>query len=101
MACGLPAIACASHGPAAIVRNGESGWLVPPDDEQALAAALSEAASDARERRRRGQRAAADARRDYGWAAIAARVAGLYEEVVAQRESAAVETRVRRDRAGG
>jgi glycosyltransferase involved in cell wall biosynthesis len=30
MACGLPAIACASHGPAAIVRNGESGWLVPP-----------------------------------------------------------------------
>src|SRR5206468_8254971 len=67
MACGLPAIACASHGPAAIVRNGESGWLVPPDDEQALAAALSEAASDARERRRRGQRAAADARRRYGW----------------------------------
>ena len=101
MACGLPVIACASHGPAAIVRDGESGWLVAPDDERALAAALIEAASDARERRRRGQRAAADARRRYGWSTIAARVAGLYEEVVPQRESAGVETRGRRDRAGG
>ena len=101
MACGLPVIACASHGPAAIVRDGESGWLVAPDDERALAAALIEAASDARERRRRGQRAAADARRRYGWATIAARVAALYQEVVAQRASGSVETRVRRDRAGG
>ena len=101
MACGLPVIACASHGPAAIVRDGESGWLVAPDDERALAAALIEAASDARERRRRGQRAAADARRRYGWATIAARVAALYQEVVAQRASGGVETRVRRERAGG
>ena len=101
MACGLPVIACASHGPAAIVRDGESGWLVAPDDERALAAALIEAASDARERRRRGQRAAADARRRYGWATIAARVAGLYAEVVAQRASGGVETRMRRERAGG
>jgi glycosyltransferase involved in cell wall biosynthesis len=30
MACGLPVIACNTHGPAAIVRAGESGWLVPP-----------------------------------------------------------------------
>jgi glycosyltransferase involved in cell wall biosynthesis len=87
MACGLPVIACASHGPSAIVRAGESGWLVPPDDEQTLAAALIEAASQARERRRRGQRAAAAAHRRYGWAAIAARVASLYREVVAQPES--------------
>ena len=30
MACGLPVIACAAHGPAEIVRDGQSGWLVPP-----------------------------------------------------------------------
>jgi hypothetical protein len=44
---------------------------------------------------------AADARRRYGWATIAARVASLYQEVVAQRASGGVETRIRRDRAGG
>ena len=33
MACGLPVIACNAHGPAEIVRDGESGWLVTPDDE--------------------------------------------------------------------
>jgi glycosyltransferase involved in cell wall biosynthesis len=94
MACGLPAIACASHGPAAIVRDGKSGWLVPPDDEQALAAVLIETASDTDERRRRGQRAATEARQHYGWTTIAKQIAGLYEEVVAQRESEGAETRV-------
>jgi glycosyltransferase involved in cell wall biosynthesis len=101
MACGLPVIACASHGPAAILRDGESGWLVPPDDEQALAAALIEAASQALERRWRGQSAAAEAGRRYGCAAIAARVASVYQEVVAQREKGGAEARLGRDRAGG
>lgn len=84
MACGLPVVACRAHGPATIVRDGQSGWLVPPDDEQGLAGALIEAASDEGERRRRGERAAADARRCYGWAAIADRVVSLYQDVVAQ-----------------
>jgi glycosyltransferase involved in cell wall biosynthesis len=85
MACGLPVIACDTHGPATIVRDGESGWLIPADDEQALAAALIEAATHTRERRRRGQQAAVEAHRRYGWAAIAARVADLYQEIVAQQ----------------
>ncbi len=85
MACGLPVIACATHGPAEIVRDGESGWLVPADDEPALTAALLEAASDPDERRRRGRQAAVDARRRYGWARIAAHIAGLYEEIVTRR----------------
>jgi phosphatidylinositol alpha-mannosyltransferase len=78
-------IACDTHGPATIVRDGESGWLIPADDEQALAAALIEAATHTRERRRRGQQAAVEAHRRYGWAAIAARVADLYQEIVAQQ----------------
>ena len=81
MACGLPVIACDAHGPAEIVRSGESGWLIPPDDEEALAAALLEVANNAAERRRRGQLAAIEARRHYGWSAIALRIAGLYREV--------------------
>jgi len=98
MACGLPVIACASHGPAEIVRDGESGWLVPPDDEPALEQALVEAASRSDERRRRGQHAAVDASRRYGWAAIAAQVAGVYEDAVAQQRDGADAQR-RRERA--
>jgi glycosyltransferase involved in cell wall biosynthesis len=83
MACGLPVIACDAHGPAEIVDDGESGWLIPPDDEQALAAAMIEAAADPNERHRRGQQAASDAHHHYGWPAIATRIADLYQEVIA------------------
>ncbi|MFL5982393.1 MAG: glycosyltransferase family 4 protein [Gaiellaceae bacterium] len=83
MACGLAVIACAAHGPAEIVRDGQNGWLVPPDDEAALASALSEAASNPLERHKRGQHAATDARRSYGWPAIARQIAGLYEQIIA------------------
>ena len=61
-ACGLPAIAVDAHGPAEIVRDGETGWLVPADDRDALAAALAAAVKDPEERRRRGVLASEDAR---------------------------------------
>lgn len=35
-----------------------------------------------------------EARQHYGWTTIAKQIAGLYEEVVAQRESERAETRV-------
>jgi glycosyltransferase involved in cell wall biosynthesis len=78
-ACGLPSIAVASHGPAEIVQDGETGRLVPADDREALAAALVEAVNDPAERRRRGERAAEDARARYAWPALAERVAEVYE----------------------
>jgi glycosyltransferase involved in cell wall biosynthesis len=81
MACGLPVIACAAHGPAAIVADGKTGWLVPPDGVDALSDALVTAASDREERRARGERAYAESRR-YGWPAIARRLVSLYEELL-------------------
>jgi len=84
MACGLPVIACNAHGPAEIVQDGTSGWLVPPDDEQALTAALLEAATDPVERRRRGHRAGVEARQRYGWTTIATQIAHVYDELSAQ-----------------
>jgi glycosyltransferase involved in cell wall biosynthesis len=87
MACALPVIAARAHGPAAIVEDGRTGWLVPPDDEQALVEALVTAASDPRKRRERGERAHAESRR-YGWPVLARRFADLYEDVrVSGRES--------------
>jgi glycosyltransferase involved in cell wall biosynthesis len=82
MACGLPVVACASHGPAAIVADGKTGWLVSPDREDALTDALLAAAHDREERGARGKRAYAESRR-YGWPTIALGLASLYEELLA------------------
>jgi glycosyltransferase involved in cell wall biosynthesis len=81
MACGLPAIAVDRLGPAEIVDEGVTGWLVPPDDEAALARALCECLDDPVERRRRGGRAWRVARDRYSWNAIAEGVAGVFDEV--------------------
>jgi glycosyltransferase involved in cell wall biosynthesis len=82
MACGLPVIACRTPGPAAIVADGETGWLIRPDDEDALVEALVSAARSEEERRARGRRAQTESRR-YGWAEIAPRFASPYEELLA------------------
>jgi glycosyltransferase involved in cell wall biosynthesis len=80
MACGLPVVAVDAHGPARVVDPGETGWLVPPDDEDALARALGEAVADEAERRRRGEVAYERSRERYAWPSIAAAVARVYED---------------------
>jgi glycosyltransferase involved in cell wall biosynthesis len=82
MACGLPVIACCAHGPGAIVTDGSTGWLIPPDDEDALVDALLAAATSQQERRARGRRAQKASRR-YDWVEIAPRFTSLYEEMLA------------------
>jgi glycosyltransferase involved in cell wall biosynthesis len=89
MACGLPPIAVDAHGPAEIVDAGETGWLVPPDDLEALAAALTEAVDDDDERRRRGEAAYAAARGRYSWPALARGLGRVYEEVAERRPPSA------------
>jgi glycosyltransferase involved in cell wall biosynthesis len=81
MACGLPAIAVDAHGPGQIVDDGTTGWLVEPDDEEALADVLVEAVNDGAERRRRGAAARAQVRATYAWPSLAERVAVIYGEL--------------------
>jgi glycosyltransferase involved in cell wall biosynthesis len=45
-AAGVPVIAAASAGPRALIRDGETGLLVPPEDAGALAAALLRLSGD-------------------------------------------------------
>jgi glycosyltransferase involved in cell wall biosynthesis len=70
MACGLPVIAVDRGGPASIVADPETGWLVPPDDRNALATAMATAIRDATDRRQRGKRARAEAVARYSWSQI-------------------------------
>ena len=83
MACGLPAIAVDAHGPATIVEDGETGLLVPPDDEEAMAEALVRIVNDGDERRRMGELAYIRSRERYSWPALAARVAAVYDDLSA------------------
>jgi glycosyltransferase involved in cell wall biosynthesis len=86
MACGLPVIAKDAYGPAEIVDHGETGWLVPPDDEAALADALVDAVNDPGKRARKGQAAYEASRARYAWPALAANVARVYEDLARRPE---------------
>ncbi|MBI3761482.1 MAG: glycosyltransferase family 4 protein [Chloroflexi bacterium] len=46
LACGLPVVATRCGGPEGVIIEGETGWLVPNDDEAAFAGAILRALSD-------------------------------------------------------
>lgn len=54
MSAGLPCVATAVGGTPEVLRDGETGWLVPPGSPVALADALEQALRDPAEARRRG-----------------------------------------------
>jgi glycosyltransferase involved in cell wall biosynthesis len=84
MACGLPAVATRSLGPATIVEDGRTGWLVELGDQTALEAALTAVVDDPRERERRGEAARTTVRERFAWPSVAAQLVRLLEEVDAQ-----------------
>lgn len=85
MACGLPPIAVDRFGPAEIIEDGDTGWLVPPDDEAALADAMVAAIDDGEERARRGIAARRAVRERWTWPALAGEVAQVLEDVAGVR----------------
>jgi glycosyltransferase involved in cell wall biosynthesis len=93
MACGRPAVAVDRLGPAEIVRPGQTGWLVAPDDEIALAGALAQVISHPVERRQRGVAARRDALARFAWPAIAERLCALLARVAERDEDALVAPR--------
>jgi len=64
-ALGRPLVATAVGGTPSVVRDGHTGWLVPPEDPIALAAAMVEAGRDGREARARGDSARAVMRQSF------------------------------------
>lgn len=77
MACALPAIAVDRGGPAAIVDDPQTGWLVEPDDRAGLAAAMVAAVRDGEGRRERGARARRAVAERYSWSQIGEELASL------------------------
>jgi glycosyltransferase involved in cell wall biosynthesis len=81
MACELPVIAVDKGGPAEIVDDPNTGWLVPPDDLGALADAMVEAVNDPTDRTLRGRRARGAVVDRYAWRRIGADLVGAVEEL--------------------
>ena len=85
MACGVPVVATLSGGPPTFVNaqpGAPNGWLVPPDDEDALLEALVEAVTAPQQRRRRGAAAYEQVRERYSWAAGVRRLTQVYADVL-------------------
>jgi glycosyltransferase involved in cell wall biosynthesis len=86
MACGVPAVAAASLGPAQIIENGATGWLFDVDDRAALTAALVDAVNRPSERARRAQLGEQAALERFTWPAIARRLASVLREASGERQ---------------
>jgi glycosyltransferase involved in cell wall biosynthesis len=81
-AAGLPVVASAHGGLTEIVRDGETGLLVPPGDRAALAGALGRLADDPVLRERLGEAAARDVRERFSRERMLDELQELYERLL-------------------
>lgn len=96
MACGTPVVASRVGGLPHVVRDGETGLLVPENDPEALADGLKRILTDGDLRRRLGENAHQVAQ-GYSWQQVAGATAQLYQELIAaNRQPGAVVGRIRR-----
>jgi hypothetical protein len=80
---GKPVIGCCTGGVPEVVRDGETGLLVPPDDPPALAAAINRLVADAALRRALGETAHRVVATEFSAARMVERTAVFYAEVIA------------------
>ncbi|MCC7276176.1 MAG: glycosyltransferase [Alphaproteobacteria bacterium] len=80
---GVPVVAAASAGPAGLVRDGETGLLVPVDDADALAAALRRVLADPTLRARLADAGRAEHARRFTEAAVVGRYLDFFARIAA------------------
>ena len=82
-ACGRPMVATDVPGCREVVRNGETGLLVPVDAPEKLALAIAQMAASGQLRRRMGQAARSRAETEFSSTIIARKIAALYLDLAA------------------
>lgn len=87
-ALGVPTIAFAAVGPAAIIEEGLTGWLVPIGDQPALNRALADALGNPAEVQRRGQAARQRCVQRFSVDEHVRQTQGIYDQVLATRRGA-------------
>jgi glycosyltransferase involved in cell wall biosynthesis len=89
LAAGLPVVATAVGGVPDVIRQGETGLLIPPGNPAAFAAALDQIVSDADLRQRMSARGRSEVEQRFGRERLVAEVAALYFRLLRRRESGA------------
>jgi glycosyltransferase involved in cell wall biosynthesis len=87
-ACGRAIVASDMPGCREVVRAGENGLLVPPNDIGALAEAIAGLARDPVRRRAMGRAGRALAEREFGAAGVARQTVALYDAALRERMAA-------------
>ena len=82
MACGTPVVGSNVGGIKFTVRDGETGYLVPPDDPEALGQRLLHVYQNAKVRGVLGRQAIRRANDLFTWQKVTSALATLYEDVV-------------------
>ena len=82
MASGLPVVATPVGGTPELVRHGETGYLVPVDDPEALAMAVTSLLDDPTRARKMGRRGRTTVDAGYGWEDVIDRTEAVYREVL-------------------
>jgi phosphoheptose isomerase len=85
MACGTPVIGSNVGGIKFTVRDGETGYLVPPNDPEALAERLAYLHRHPKIRMLLGRQGQHRARDLFTWQKVANSIAALYEELLSSR----------------
>jgi glycosyltransferase involved in cell wall biosynthesis len=85
MACARPVIAARTGGLPEVVRDGETGYLVPPGDAQALAERIRALLGDAALRARLGAAGREWTLEMFTWDKVVERVVGCYERALSIR----------------
>ncbi len=90
MACATPVVGSAVGGILSTVLDGQTGFLVPPNDPAALAVRLARLQRDPALALRMGWTGLRRAHRHFTWGRVALQVASIYREVLARAPAAAV-----------
>jgi glycosyltransferase involved in cell wall biosynthesis len=85
MACGTPVIGSKVGGIKFSVRHGETGYLVPPRDPDALAARIAELYANPKLLAEFGRKAIGRVNDLFTWARVAGALSAVYDEVLAGR----------------
>ena len=87
MACGVPVVSTDLGQISEVVREGETGLLCPPGDQEALVAACERLLEDPELRSRLGKAAAKEIHTLYTWDRNATRVVEIADALIAKRGS--------------
>jgi glycosyltransferase involved in cell wall biosynthesis len=82
MACGSPVIGCQGEGPSDFVRDGETGYLVPPNDPNAIAEKIRYLSENQLKLKRMGDAARDYVRENLTWEENAQQIERIYQHSI-------------------